>query len=176
MWENKDAVDDPGSRVTEQCFAKTQDIQHRPHSPFILDKKHPYSFITKGQGLGNIMLGIASTEFYKFIWLLQDQDAKDQYQLCKFSRKRSVLLLILHRNMKFIHFFFLWRGFRSGVQLSCTETRLQKCPQRGKNGSKHPMLSISVAYNLISCKEIKETLKKTKSLILLSKFGSRPQK
>ena len=64
MWENKDAVDDPGSRVTEQCFAKTQDIQHRPHSPSYWTKKHPCSFITKGQGLGDISLGIVSTESY----------------------------------------------------------------------------------------------------------------
>ena len=40
---------------------------------------------------------------------------------------------------------FIWRGVRSDVQLSCTETQFQKCSQSGKNGSKHPMLSIS--YN-----------------------------
>ena len=43
--------------------------------------------------------------------------------------------------------------------------------ENGKNGSKHPMLSISMAENVISCKKSKETLKK--SLILLYKFGSR---
>ena len=71
----------------------------------------------------------------------------------------------------------LRRGVRSGVQLSCTETRFQKCSQSAKNGSKHPMLSISMAYNVSSCKKkMKETLKKSKSLILQCKFGSRAQK
>ena len=48
--------------------------------------------------------------------------------------------------------FFLRRGVRSGVQLSCTltETQFQKCSQGGKNGSKPPILSISMAYNVIS--------------------------
>ena len=48
-------------------------------------------------------------------------------------------------------FVFLRRGVRSDAQLSCTETRFQKCSQNGKNGSEHPMLSISMAYNVISC-------------------------
>merc|ERR1711936_862108 len=39
------------------------------------------------------------------------------------------------------------RGVRSDAQLRPTETRFQKCSQSGKNGSKHPMLSISMAYN-----------------------------
>ena len=39
----------------------------------------------------------------------------------------------------------LRRGVRSDVQSSWTETRLQKCSQNGKNGSRHPMLSISMA-------------------------------
>ena len=90
-WENKAAVDDPGSRVTEQCFAKTQDIQHRPHSPSYWTKKHPCSFITKGQGLGDILFGIVSTESYKFIWLLQDQDAKDQYLIKLFCQITETL-------------------------------------------------------------------------------------
>ena len=45
------------------------------------------------------------------------------------------------------------RGVRSDAQLSSTETRFQKCSQSGKNGSKHPMLSISMACNVISCKK-----------------------
>ena len=32
------------------------------------------------------------------------------------------------------------RGVRSDAQLSCTDTRFQKCSQSGKNGSKRPML------------------------------------
>ena len=39
------------------------------------------------------------------------------------------------------------------VQLSCVETQFQKCSQYGKNGSKHPMISISIAYDMISCKK-----------------------
>ena len=39
----------------------------------------------------------------------------------------------------------LRRGVRSGVQLSCTEIRFQKCSQSGKNGSKHPILYVSIA-------------------------------
>ena len=42
----------------------------------------------------------------------------------------------------------IWRGVRSDAQLSCTETRFQKCSQSGRNGSKHPMLSISMAYGI----------------------------
>ena len=56
----------------------------------------------------------------------------------------------------------LRRGVRSDVQSSCTETRLQKCSQTGKNGSKHPMLSISMAYNVISCKKVKRNTQKLK--------------
>ena len=70
----------------------------------------------------------------------------------------------------------LARGVRSDAQLSCTETRFQKCSQSDKNGSKHPMVSISMASNVIPCKKSKETLKKSKSLILPCKFGSRAQK
>ena len=47
----------------------------------------------------------------------------------------------------------LARGVRSDAQLSCTETRFQKCSQSGKNGSKNPMLSLSMVYNVISCKQ-----------------------
>ena len=36
---------------------------------------------------------------------------------------------------------YLRRGVRSDAQLSCTETRFQKCWYSGKNGSKRPMLS-----------------------------------
>ena len=57
----------------------------------------------------------------------------------------------------------LRRDARSGVQLSCTETRFKKCFHSGKDGSKHAMFSISVAYNVISCKkESKETLRNKK--------------
>ena len=56
----------------------------------------------------------------------------------------------------------LRRGVRSDVQLSCTETRFQKCSQSGKNGSKHPMLSISMAYNVISCKKVERNTQKLK--------------
>ena len=56
---------------------------------------------------------------------------------------------------KVCHFaWLLRRGVRSDAQLSPTETRFQKCSQSGKNGSKHPMLPISMAYYVISCKKI----------------------
>ena len=56
----------------------------------------------------------------------------------------------------------LRRGVRSDAQLSCTEPRFQKYSQSGKNGSKHPMLSISIAYNVISCKKIERNTQKIK--------------
>ena len=43
-----------------------------------------------------------------------------------------------------------------------TETRFQKCSQSGKNGSKHPMLSISMAFNVISCKKVERNTQKLK--------------
>ena len=57
---------------------------------------------------------------------------------------------------------FLRRGVRSDAQLSSTETRFQKCSQSGKNGSKHPMLSISMAFNVISCKKVERNTQKLK--------------
>ena len=57
------------------------------------------------------------------------------------------------QNCHLITWWSLRRGVRSDAQLSCTDTRFQKCSQSGKNGSKHPMLSISMAYNVISCKK-----------------------
>ena len=47
----------------------------------------------------------------------------------------------------------LRRSVRSDAQLSCTETRFQKCSQSGKKGSKHKMLLISMACNVSSCKK-----------------------
>ena len=55
------------------------------------------------------------------------------------------------------------RGVRSDAQLSSTETRFQKCSQSGKNGSKHPMLSTSMADNVISYTKIKRNTKKNKN-------------
>ena len=56
----------------------------------------------------------------------------------------------------------LRRGVRSDAQLSPTETRFQKCSQSGKNGSKHPMLSIPMAFNVISCKKVERNTQKLK--------------
>ena len=58
--------------------------------------------------------------------------------------------------------FEIRRGVRSDAQLSSTETRFQKCSQSGKNGSKHPMLSISMAFNVISCKKVERNTQKLK--------------
>ena len=54
------------------------------------------------------------------------------------------------------------RGVRSDAQLSSTETRFQECSQSGKTGFKHPMLSISMAFNVISCKKIERNTQKLK--------------
>ena len=48
------------------------------------------------------------------------------------------------------------------VSLSCTKTRFQKCSQSGKNGFKNPMLLISMADNVISCKKIERNTQKIK--------------
>ena len=56
----------------------------------------------------------------------------------------------------------LRRSVRSDAQLSSTETRFQRCSQNGKNGSEHPMLSISMAYNMISCKKVERNTQKLK--------------
>ena len=63
---------------------------------------------------------------------------------------------------KYIDSSELRRGVRSDAQLSSTETRFQKCSQSGKNGSKQPMLSISMAYNVISCKKVERNTQKLK--------------
>ena len=68
------------------------------------------------------------------------------------------------------------RSVRSTLHISPKNLRIQKWSQSGKNGSKHPMLSVSVADNVISYKKSKETLKKPKSLLLQYKFGSWAQK
>ena len=56
----------------------------------------------------------------------------------------------------------LGRGVRSDAQLSCTETRFQKYSQSGKNGFKHPMLSISMDHNVISYRKIERNTQKIK--------------
>ena len=75
-----------------------------------------------------------------------------------FTPPSSVRLFIKIGPWKFSMFTLsvtcLWRGVRSDAQLRPTETRFQKCSQSGKNGSKHPMLSISMAFNMISCKKV----------------------
>ena len=64
-----------------------------------------------------------------------------------------ILPLDLLENLVFAVFERVIRGVRSDTQLSCTETRFQKCSQSGNIGSKHPMLSIPMAYNVFSCKK-----------------------
>ena len=54
------------------------------------------------------------------------------------------------------------RGVRCDAKLSCSEIRFQKCSQSGKKGSKHPMLSISMAFNVISCKKVERNTQKLK--------------
>ena len=70
---------------------------------------------------------------------------------------------VINRVLVFVHQMkLLRRGVRSDAQLKPTETRFQKCSQSGKNGSKHPMLSISMAYNVISCKKVERNTQKLK--------------
>ena len=80
-------------------------------------------------------------------------------QLC--LQSHAVLYSFSHCRCSCSHF-SLRRGVRSDAQLSSTETRFQKCSQSGKNGSKHPMLSISMAYNVISCKKVERNTQKLK--------------
>ena len=70
--------------------------------------------------------------------------------------------------------------FRTRCKINLTyqsqNLRISKWSWSGKNGSKHPKLSISMADNVITYKKIKRNTQKPKSLILLYKFGSRAQK
>merc|ERR1711899_546003 len=75
-------------------------------------------------------------------------------------------------NLSIILELLIRRGVRSDAQLSSTETRFQKCSQSGKNGSKHPMLSISMAYNVISCKKVKKNRSLNRDLLnFLYRYG-----
>ena len=78
------------------------------------------------------------------------------------SNGPTQLMWLFWRVFQLDGLFFLWRGVRSDAQLRPTETRFQKCSQSGKNGSKHPMLSISMAYNVISCKKVERNTQKLK--------------
>ena len=81
----------------------------------------------------------------------------------KISVRSKLFLQTRKENSNFVSYIpRVLRGVRSDVQLSCTENRFQKCSQSGKNGSKHPMLSISMAYNVISCKKIEGNTQKVK--------------
>ena len=57
---------------------------------------------------------------------------------------------------------YVRRSVRSTLHFSPKNLQMSKCSQSGKNGSKHPMLFISTAYNVISYKKSKEALKKSK--------------
>ena len=72
----------------------------------------------------------------------------------------------------------MYLGTRSQIwiQLSCTETRFQKCSHRGKNGSEHPMLSIYMAYNVISCKQIQRNTQKNQNRSRAQKWPKIPKK
>ena len=89
--------------------------------------------------------------------LTDSQTLKDR--ATQLLRSRTKALVTQFHCLKIIA---VRRGVRSDAQLSCTETRFQKCSQSGKNGSKHPMLSISMAFNVISCKKVKRNTQKLK--------------
>ena len=74
-------------------------------------------------------------------------------------------------NLTFYHN-TLRRIVGSTLHFSPKTLKISKWPWGDKNDSKHPMLSMSMAYYVISCKQIK----KSKYLISLYELGSRPQK
>ena len=97
----------------------------------------------------NMKYEVPSTWSFSIFWtrLVRTGIRPGPWQQCKQCKQRSSIR----------------RGVRSGALLSCTETWFQKWSQNGKNGSKHPMLSICMAYNVILCKKkSKETLRKIK--------------
>ena len=74
----------------------------------------------------------------------------------------SYSIHVVHDQVHNTAVFSVRRSVRSDAQLSCTETRFQKFSQSGKNGSKHPMSSLSMAYNVISCKKVERNTQKLK--------------
>ena len=55
------------------------------------------------------------------------------------------------------------RSVRSSLHISPKNLRISKGSWSGKNGSKHPKLSISMAENVISYKKKQKKLSKTKT-------------
>ena len=84
------------------------------------------------------------------------------YQPITDSLKRVFFTIDIAIVMSILKSLHIGRGVRSDAQLRSTETRFQKCSQSGKNGSKHPMLSISMAFNVISCKKVERNTQKLK--------------
>ena len=82
--------------------------------------------------------------------------------LCKVTWTRTSSIIIHWTFCATLSVAILRRSVRSDAKLSCTETRFQKFSQSGKNGSKHPMSSISMAYNVISCKKVERNTQKLK--------------
>ena len=93
---------------------------------------------------------------------IQTQADKHKHTYSKTNRGRPQQFGFSTRTNQFIKSHLLRRGVRSDAQSSSTETRFQKCSQSGKNGSKHPILSISMAYSVISCKKIERNTQKIK--------------
>ena len=58
--------------------------------------------------------------------------AIDKHVIINFCDKNVVIARLRDKNEVFILFIYI-RGVRSDAQLSCTETRFQKCSQSGKN-------------------------------------------
>ena len=50
---------------------------------------------------------------------------------------------------------YIWRSVRSTLPISSKNLRIWNWSKSGKNGSKHPILSISIAENVISYKKRK---------------------
>ena len=84
----------------------------------------------------------------------------------QYSRTRFQLILPVHshdvtKNLTG-HRMHVGRSVRSSLHISPENLRISKWPLSGKNVSKHPMLSISMALNVISCKKVERNTQKLK--------------
>ena len=91
------------------------------------------------------------------LYILEIEMTDDQDRKHKFKRIFDPM-----KQLELFEEMSLGRGVRSDAQLSSTDTQFQKCSQSGKNGSKHPLLLISMAFNVISCKKFERNTQKLK--------------
>ena len=114
-WENQKATTVPRFDVGKQgrcwrswveghrtMFCKNTRYSTSTALAFHIGQKTPLLLHNIGAGFGRYFVGNCINWIFKFVWLLHDQDAKDQCKLCKF------FLHNLHRSIKFTHFSFLF--------------------------------------------------------------------